>query len=54
MGQENNVNAISDLLVFMQAMNNNAALEVNAERRVWMSGYRACDSIIATLEDLKR
>ena len=51
--EENHTNAMEDVLVFMQAMNDRSLLENDIDYRVWKSGYKTCDSVTSIIEDLK-
>lgn len=45
---------MKDLLTYMEAMRNLSLVENSIEFRVWKSAYKACDSILAVIEDLSQ
>ncbi len=53
-GQENNVNALPDLLLYMQAINNKAETLQPSNIRFFESGYKICNETPSLIEDLKQ
>ena len=49
------VDALPDILIFMASMKNKSLIdESQIEYKVWKSGYKSCDSILAVVEDLSQ
>ena len=55
-GQPNTLNVLSHMLLYMQGLQgkSNSELKDQITYKVWSSGYTACDTILSTLQDLKK